>query len=87
MLTTHLLSFIRDWQFHQPEAQQVVHVHALGPAFLVTNFGLVLQVTHNLGLARQGPKLTDQISVEHIFCSYSYFFPVLKPTNFSFAYY
>ena len=34
-------------------SKQVVHVHALGPAFLVTNLGLVLQVDKHLGLTGQ----------------------------------
>ena len=55
---THLFSFIRDWQLHQFKSEQVVHVHALGPAFLVPDLRLVLQVTHNLRLAGQGPEMT-----------------------------
>ena len=52
-----LFSFIGNRKFHEFESEQVVHVHALGPAFLVTNLGLVLQVANDLGLARQSPKI------------------------------
>ncbi len=34
-------------------SKQVVHVHALGPALLVSNLGFVLQVNKHLGFARQ----------------------------------
>ena len=55
VLRDDLLALVRDGQLHQLEAQQVVHVHALRPALLVTDLGLVLEVADDLGLPRQGP--------------------------------
>ena len=52
---TCLLSLVRDGQLHELESEKVVHVHALGPALLVTDLGLVLQVTDDLSLARKSP--------------------------------
>ena len=42
-----------DRQLHEPVPQEVVHVHALAPALLVTDLGLVLEVDIHLGLAGQ----------------------------------
>ena len=39
----------------QHVAQEVVHVHALGPALLVPDLGLVLQMADDLRLAGQSP--------------------------------
>jgi hypothetical protein len=51
-----LFPLIRDREFHKLKAKEVVHVHALGPALLVPDLGLVLQVANDLGLAGKGPE-------------------------------
>ena len=38
-----LLPLVRDRELHELEPEQVVHVHALGPALLVPDLVLVLQ--------------------------------------------
>jgi hypothetical protein len=58
---TCLFSFIGNGELHEFESEQVVHVHALGPALLVTNLGFVLQVANDLRLARQGPKIKKHL--------------------------
>lgn len=63
---TCLFSFIGNGQLHKFESEQVIHVHALGPALLVTNLGFVFQVANDLRLARQGPKIKKQL---HYFAS------------------
>ena len=51
-----MFPFVGDGELHELESEEVVHVHALRPALLVTNLGLVLQVTDDLGLARKCPE-------------------------------
>ena len=50
-----LLPLVGDGQLHELEAEEIVHVHALGPALLVSDDALVLEVAHDLGLSREGP--------------------------------
>ena len=61
----HLLSLVADGQLHDLVAEQVVHVHDLGPPgrdeqaqhspLLVPDLLLVLEVADDLGLAGQRP--------------------------------
>ena len=60
-----LLPLVRDRELHELEPEQVVHVHALGPALLVPDLGLVLQVANDLGLARKSPA-SEMITLEEL---------------------
>jgi len=42
-------------------AQQIVHVHNLGPPLLVSDLVLVLEVSHHLGAAWQDPHQTASV--------------------------
>ena len=66
VLRQDLLAVHRNGQLHELVTQQVVHVHALGPALLVPNQRLVLHVDNHLGLAGQRVDQTAAIGRWHL---------------------